>query len=159
MESRILEGNTHLTLSWALSLLMAYHHCQTSISSAPGKYDCVIFKHISMIAICSMCMSCKITVTPPWGKCHRASLDGSKLAQIMAWCHQAPSHYLNQCWQLWCHMMSPCHNEITPSGTKPLTEPMLANEMPHDITSPWWDNSQGIVMHIFIRQMAPHWPG
>ena len=22
----------------------------------------------------------------------------SKLVQVMAWCHQAPSHYLNQCW-------------------------------------------------------------
>ena len=24
--------------------------------------------------------------------------DKSTLVQIMAWCHQAPSHYLNQCW-------------------------------------------------------------
>ena len=23
---------------------------------------------------------------------------GSTLAQVMAWCRQAPSHYLNQCW-------------------------------------------------------------
>ena len=23
---------------------------------------------------------------------------GSTLAQVMAWCHQAASHYLNQCW-------------------------------------------------------------
>ena len=23
----------------------------------------------------------------------------STLVQVMAWCHQAPSHYLNQCWQ------------------------------------------------------------
>ena len=26
--------------------------------------------------------------------------SGSTLAQVMAWCHQAPSHYLNQCWRL-----------------------------------------------------------
>ena len=24
--------------------------------------------------------------------------DKSTLVQVMAWCHQAPSHYLNQCW-------------------------------------------------------------
>ena len=24
--------------------------------------------------------------------------DKSTLVQLMAWCHQAPSHYLNQCW-------------------------------------------------------------
>ena len=24
--------------------------------------------------------------------------SGSTLAQVMAWCRQAPSHYLNQCW-------------------------------------------------------------
>ena len=24
--------------------------------------------------------------------------DKSTLAQVMAWCHQAPSHYLSQCW-------------------------------------------------------------
>ena len=31
--------------------------------------------------------------------CCRTSLDyKSTLVQVMAWCHQAPSHYLNQCW-------------------------------------------------------------
>ena len=33
--------------------------------------------------------------------------SGSTLAQVMAWCRTAPSHYLNQCWLiiskvLWC---------------------------------------------------------
>ena len=34
------------------------------------------------------------------GKCHRTSLrnDKSALAQVMACCHQATSHYLSQCW-------------------------------------------------------------
>ena len=26
--------------------------------------------------------------------------SGSTLAQVMAWCHQAPSHYLKQCWSM-----------------------------------------------------------
>ena len=35
----------------------------------------------------------------PWCECHRTSTDDkSTLVQVMAWCHQAPSHYLNQCW-------------------------------------------------------------
>ena len=32
--------------------------------------------------------------------------SGSTLAQVIAWCHQAPSHYLNLCWllsELLCH--------------------------------------------------------
>ena len=33
----------------------------------------------------------------------------STLVQVMAWCHQAPSTYLNQYLQIsWCHMVSPC---------------------------------------------------
>ena len=30
--------------------------------------------------------------------------DKSTLFDVMAWCHQTASHYLNQCW--WCHMVS-----------------------------------------------------
>ena len=42
-----------------------------------------------------------------WGICYEIAFrwlsldltdDGSTLVQVMAWCHQAPSHYLNQCW-------------------------------------------------------------
>ena len=33
----------------------------------------------------------------------------STLVQVMAWCHQVPSTYLNQYLQIsWCHMVSPC---------------------------------------------------
>ena len=31
-------------------------------------------------------------------ECHRTPLMKLKLVQVMAWCHQATSHYLNQCW-------------------------------------------------------------
>ena len=38
-------------------------------------------------------------------ECHKTSLnDKSTLVQVVAWCHQAPSHYLSQCWPRW---MSP----------------------------------------------------
>ena len=29
---------------------------------------------------------------------HNLNHDKSTLVQVMAWCHQAPSHYLSQCW-------------------------------------------------------------
>ena len=36
---------------------------------------------------------------------------GSTLAQVMAWCHQATSHYLSQCWPT--SMLPLGHNEST----------------------------------------------
>ena len=39
--------------------------------------------------------------------------DKSALVQVMAWCHQATSHYLGQCWPKLCHhMVSLGHNEL-----------------------------------------------
>ena len=33
-----------------------------------------------------------------WWMAQNTCDDKSTLAQVMAWCHQATSHYLNQCW-------------------------------------------------------------
>ena len=56
-------------------------------------FKIIIFKLISWTDI--SCTSCKIFVRwiPP------SSIgDKSTLVQVMAWCHQATSHYLSQCW-------------------------------------------------------------
>ena len=77
--------------------------------------------------------------------------DGkSTLVQVKAWCHQATSHYLSQCWPRclspygiirpqWVHSLWPCDAiswhyrsrltlaQVLPDGTKPLPEPMLTN--------------------------------
>ena len=66
-------------------------------SLAPGKFELnfryIIFKRISL--------------TDGWGiSCEMALIwmsldltdDQSTLVQVMAWCHQATSHYLSQCW-------------------------------------------------------------
>ena len=52
--------------------------------------------------------------------------DKSTLVQVMAWCHQATSHYWSQCWP---RFMSPYGitrpqwgNGLVPSGNKPLPE-------------------------------------
>ena len=43
-----------------------------------------------------------ISVIDGWSCLRWMSLDltddKSKLVQVMAWCHQAPSHYMSQCW-------------------------------------------------------------
>ena len=73
-------------------------HLFPSINSlVPGKFEIhiryVIFKRIS--------------VTDGWGISREIALiwmsldftyDQSTLVQVMAWCHQATSHYLSQCW-------------------------------------------------------------
>ena len=64
---------------------------------APGKFECsfrhVIFKRILVIARWGI--SCEIAVM--WMPLDLTD-DQSSLVQVMAWCHQAISHYLNQCW-------------------------------------------------------------
>ena len=66
-------------------------------SLAPGRCGCylksVIFKLVSQINILSI--SCEIVLKwmPP-----DLTDDKSTLIQVMAWCRQATSHYLNQCW-------------------------------------------------------------
>ena len=46
---------------------------------------------------------------------HSTFNDKSTLAHVMAWCHQAPSHYISQCWShhLCRHLVSLGHNELT----------------------------------------------
>ena len=73
-------------------------------SLAPGKFEWnfryVIFKRISVIG--GWGNSCEIALTwkPP-----DLTDDKSTLAQVMAWCRQATSHYLSQCWPILCRHM------------------------------------------------------
>ena len=53
----------------------------------------VIFKHI--LVIDGWSISCEIALQ--WMSLDFTD-DQSTLVQIMAWCHQAKSHYLSQCW-------------------------------------------------------------
>ena len=66
-------------------------------SLAPGKFELnfryVIFKWI--LVIDGWGISCEISLI--WISLDFAD-DLSTLVQVMAWCHQATSHYLNQCW-------------------------------------------------------------
>ena len=66
-------------------------------SLAPGGFDyslkLVNFKLISMIDI----LSISLEITIRWMPQHLTE-HKSTLVQVMAWCRQAPSHYLSQCW-------------------------------------------------------------
>ena len=73
-------------------------HVLNSINSlAPGKFEWnfrhVIFKQI--LVIDDWGISCEIALS--W-KPHDLTDDKSTLVQVMAWCRQATSHYLSQCW-------------------------------------------------------------
>ena len=81
-------------------------------SLAPGKFEWN-FRHVILK---------QILVTDGWGiSCEIAQIwmsldftdDQSTLAQVMAWCRQATSHYLSQCWSR--SLSSLGHNELKPS--------------------------------------------
>ena len=108
-----------------------WHHGTVSSlvdSLVPGKFEWnfrhVIFKQI--LVIDDWGISCEITLT--W-KPQDLTDDKSTLIQVMAWCRQATSHYLSQCWPsslspygvtrpLWVKVMA-CQLV----GDKPLSEP------------------------------------
>ena len=66
-------------------------------SLAPGKFEgnfrYIIFKQILMVDCCGI--SCEIALI--WMTLDFTD-DMSTLVQVMAWCRQATSHYLSQCW-------------------------------------------------------------
>ena len=53
----------------------------------------LIFKCIVLITFLFICKA----FTFGW-MAHNPADDKATLVQVMAWCHQAPSHYLNHCW-------------------------------------------------------------
>ena len=87
-----------------------HRQCLGFNSLAPGKFEWnlrhVIFKQI--LVIDGWSISCEIT--PIWMSLDFTD-DQSILVQVMAWCLQATSHYLSQCWP---RPLSPLgHNELT----------------------------------------------
>ena len=110
-------------------------------------------------------VSCEIVIE--W-KSLALTDDKSILIQVMAWCCQAPSHYLSQCWPrsmspydatrpLWvntkiyknpqCSYTMMIYRTIIwvmawcgQAPSKPLPEPMLTQI--YDVTRPQWVNTQ-----------------
>ena len=86
-------------------------------SLAPGKFEWnfrrVIFKQI--LVIDGWGISCEIALI--WMSLDFTD-DQSTLLQVMAWCRQATSHYLSQCW--------------------------LSSLLPYGIARPQWINQHGL---------------
>ena len=95
--------------------------CLTEFQTLPERCDCdfkcVNFKYNLGIDKSSI----QANITLEWMPEDLA--DGkSSLVQVMAWCHQAASRCLNQCWPtslMPCHMASPGHNDSTHWGLRP----------------------------------------
>ena len=108
-----------LTIAWTstwLSLHISDNRPWWVNSLAPGKFEWnfryVIFKRI--LVIDGWGISCEIALI--WMSMDFTD-DQSTLVQVMAWCHQATSHYLTVTWanvdpDLCCHMAPLGHNEL-----------------------------------------------
>ena len=108
-------------------------------SLAPGKFEWnfryLIFQIISVID--SWGISCELALK--WMS-HDLTDDKSTLVQVMAWCHQATSHYLSQCRP----------RSLSPYG---VTRPqwvnkgaMLLSYVPNlQYTKQWWKSYDNVV--------------
>ena len=106
---------------------------------APGKFDWnfryVIFKRISVIDGCGK--SCEIDL---WWMPLDLTDEQSTLVQVMAWCCQATSHYLSQCWP---RFLSPYD----------VTRPQWVNPQVKDDRCSRYPLERGTYL---IRGMGPH---
>ena len=88
-----------------------------------GDFDKIIFKLILVTDGCDI--SSEIDLR--WTSLDLS--DKSTLDQVMAWCHQATSHYLNQCWP----------RSLLPCG----------------VTRPQWVNSSSSAMELHLVCTKP----
>ena len=120
------ENNSNRGLAYCASgVVKRWHHWWQAIgnhstdfevnSLAPGKSGCdfknSIFNLVSMTGICKTSYANILRWMP------QDLTDGkSTLVQVMAWCRQAPSHYLSHCWP----------RSMTPNG---VTRPQWVNQL------------------------------
>ena len=104
------QGITKLEWSWDQDAWTGTENSECLFNSlAPGEFGWnfryVIFKWI--LVIDGWNISCEIALI--WMSLDFTD-DQSALVQVMAWCRQATSHYLSQCWP---RSLSLGHNEVT----------------------------------------------
>ena len=141
---------------------MAVVACKRSINSlAPGKFEWN-FRHVIFtdLVIDSWCISCEIALI--WMSLDFTD-DQSTLVQVLAWCRQATSHYLNQCWP---RSVSP-HGVTRPQWVNWMSGMILLKFWKHgritfvqdDPAQPWLnDNQIQSNIYIFDRdKITPSW--
>ena len=115
-------------------------------SLAPGQFEWnfrhVIFKQIIVIDGWGIC--CKIALI--WMSLEFSD-DQSTLVQVMAWCRQATSHYLSQCW----------HRSLSPTGVTRSQWVKSSTYSPRSLS-----HTSPPKLHRTHREFAappvPHWP-
>ena len=125
-------------------------------SLAPGKFKWnfrhVIFKQI--LVIDGWGISCEIALI--WMSLDFTD-DQLTLVQVLAWCHQATSHYLNQCWpRFQCHLASLGPNELIPAWINNY----IYYKMWDEIIYPF-PNYKGCTVDVWewISNLFPHFIG
>ena len=132
--------------STLVAAVLTMHLCVSSWlwvnSLAPRKFEWnfryVIFKRI--LVIDGWGISCEIALI--WMSLDSTD-DQSALVQGMAWCRQATSHYLNQCWP----------RSLPPYG---VTRPQWVNTLSHILSHHWFEGNcwchQAISHYLDQRQ-------
>ena len=132
-------------MNWITHHTMAFRATREVNSLAPGRFQFNTRKVIFKLTL----------VNGGWGISYEFALrwmpqdltdDKSTSVQVTAWCHQATSHYLSQCWPRsmspngvtrpqWVNSLWPSDvifvgsgNGLLPDGTKPLPEPILTSQ-------------------------------
>ena len=120
--------------------------CQTINSLAPGRPRChfktAIFNLVLLIGIFTLSKDNSLRWMP-----RDLTDDKSTLVQVMAWCRQAPSHYLSQCWP----------SSMSPYG---VTRPQCVNRT-SDASLSVWPSGTGLLhcncnqnIQLFLQENA-----
>ena len=84
-----------------LYLMIVWYHqewARTSLSHWPlGDFNKILEKNIFKLIIVTDGYDISSEIAPRWTSLD-LNVDKSTLVQVMAWCRQAASHYLSQCW-------------------------------------------------------------
>ena len=126
-------------LYWSRAILHLSHCIFNSF--APGRFQIILRKVIfqQILVIDGWRVSCKIVLK--WMPTDLT--DGkSTLVQIMAWCRQATSHYLSQCWPI----------SVSPYG---VIRPQWVNT---DLITLSWMLSNGNTINLNQLLMSNNWP-
>ena len=92
-------------------------------SLAPGRFQFNIRKVILKQTLVNGCWGISYEIALRWMPLDHTD-DKSTLVQVMAWCHQAPSHYLSHCW--------------------------LRSMWPNGVTRPQWVNLICVIFYLII---------
>ena len=138
-----IQENAFESVSWEMAAILSWSQCVNSL--APGKFEWnfwyIILQIISVID--GWGISCELALR--WMSLSLTD-DKSTLVQVMAWCRQAASHYLSQCWPRY----------LSPYG---VTRPQWVNSRAVSwlswlIHRTWMSEITGMTCHQYLWQVV-----